>query len=418
MITIYQPQIETNNNSVRLKCRIIDEFQAIDQELWYEVNKEWAKYLCPEVCDGFIIAMLLTAIKFRQKIVVKAPMSASLYYNMVNVVIPLMAKLYGNNLTIDEARNFLTVSETVNPDFHPFSVATGCSMGVDSLTVIKQHIELSENNSYTLTHLTYFNVGAFGSTYNDETELTLNREKQEVLNFANKLNLPVVIVNSNIHCWYSTFKNFNHSHTLRNMSVVLCMQKLFKTYFYASGYSLDNFVISYDLAHFEALLLPQISTQCTGLISANANFNRIDKLKYIGNYRLSIENLYVCLKEQIWNDHHVGKLDDEGFRNCGKCEKCLRTLIILESLGILENYRKNFNIDYYYRAKRIFIRAMYALRHENDTYSDILKFDPSLIQSGGGKEMMLKDFVHRLISKEKYLQSMRFVSTHMYMFVK
>ena len=61
---------------------------------------------------------------------------------------------------------------------------------------------------------------------------------------------------------------------------------------------------------------------------------------------------------------------------------------------------------------------MYALRHENDTYSDILKFDPSLIQSGGGKEMMLKDFVHRLISKEKYLQSMRFVSTHMYMFVK
>lgn len=418
MITIYKPEIETIDNNVRLKCRIVDEVQAIDKELWYEVNILYAQYLCPEVCDGFVIAMLLPAIKFNQKIVVKAPMSAGLYHNMVNVVIPLMAKLYGNNLNIDESCNFLTISEAVNMEYTPFAVATGCSMGVDSLTAITQYIKLSENKLYNLSHLTYFNVGAFGSTYNEDVELTLEREKQEVLNFANKLGLPVVFVNSNIHCWYSTFKNFNHSHTLRNMSVVLCMQKLFKHYLYASGYSLEKFKLTLDdLAYFETLLLPQISTQCTSLISANANFNRIDKLKYIGNDVLATENLYVCLKEQIWNDHHVGKLEDDGFRNCGKCEKCLRTLIILESLGLIDDYRKIFNVDYYYRAKSTYIKAMYALRYENDTYSDILKFNPSLISMGGGK-MLLKDFVFRLISKEKYLKSMRFVSTHMYMFVK
>ena len=62
MITIYKPQIETVDNNVKLKCRIIDEAQAIDKELWYEVNNEYAKYLCPEVCDGFILAMLLPAV--------------------------------------------------------------------------------------------------------------------------------------------------------------------------------------------------------------------------------------------------------------------------------------------------------------------------------------------------------------------
>lgn len=417
MITIYEPQIETNESKTRLKCRIKDDAQSIDEELWYEVDNVYANYLCPEICDGFIIAMLLPAIKFKQNIEVKAPMTASLYYNLVNVVIPLMAKLYSYDLSIEECSRFLTVRETVNTDFHPSAIATGCSMGVDSLTAIKQHLELSNNGSYKLTHFSYFNVGAFGSSYNENTELTLNREKQEVLAFAAKLGLPTVIVNSNIHNWYSTFKNFNHSHTLRNMSVVLCLQKLFKNYFYASGYPIVDFRLTKDLAHFETLLLPQISTHCTSLISANANYNRIEKLRYIGDDPLAIKNLYVCLKDQIWNDRHVGTLEDDSFRNCGKCEKCLRTLVILDTLGIIENYRDIFNVDYYYRAKITFIKAMYALRHENDTYRDILRYNPSLIKMGGGK-MVIKDFINCIVGKEKYIKRMRFISTHMYMFVK
>lgn len=149
MITIFKPQVEViDNYKVKLKCRIVDEAQNLDKELWYEVDKEYAKYLCPEVCDGFIIAMLLPAIKFRQKIVVKAPMSASLYHNMVNVVIPLIGKLYGFNYDINETNNFLKISQIINPEYNPFSVATGCSMGVDSLTAIKSYLKLSENCSY------------------------------------------------------------------------------------------------------------------------------------------------------------------------------------------------------------------------------------------------------------------------------
>lgn len=384
MITIYEPKIETNESKARLKCRVKDDAQSIDEELWYEVDIEYSNYLCPEVCDGFIIAMLLPAIKFKQNIEVKAPMTANLYYNLVNVVIPLMAQLYGYDLSIEDCSRFLIVSETINTHFHPSAIATGCSLGVDSLTAIKQHMKLSNNGSYKLTHLTYFNVGAFGSSYDENTEQTLKREKQEVSNFARKLGLPTVIVNSNIHNWYSTFKNFNHSHTLRNMSVVLCMQKLFKNYFYASGYPIEDFKLTKDLAYFETLLLPQISTHCTSLISANANYSRIEKIKYIGNDQLATQNLYVCLKEQIWNDRHVGHLEDDGFRNCGKCEKCLRTLVILDALGLIDNYNNIFNVDYYNRAKIIFIKAMYALRHENDTYRDILKYNPSLIKIGGG----------------------------------
>jgi hypothetical protein len=64
-----------------------------------------------------------------------------------------------------------------------------------------------------------------------------------------------------------------------------------------------------------------MSTTATRLVHHGAGFDRFDKLEFLAGSDAAIESLHVCW--QTGTD-----------RNCGRCEKCLRTLLALEILGV------------------------------------------------------------------------------------
>lgn len=86
---------------------------------------------------------------------------------------------------------------------------------------------------------------------------------------------------------------------------------------------------SYDLPNLtpcgsHPLLDPEYSSYDLKIRHRDVEVSRIDKIRSIADWDIALDNLRVCLanvKERL---------------NCGKCEKCVRTMLGLEAVGVLD----------------------------------------------------------------------------------
>lgn len=375
MIRIGTPIITKSEDYYTLSCRFIDEAQGIDETIWYRTSVTWGRYFVDEVADPYLVLALLLALKFDEDIEIEAPVSEQLYYNTIKFILPLLAVCYHKTKTPK-----LTVSKTIKTSFTPQAIATGCSLGIDSLSAITQHIGDKVPNGYRLSHLTYFNTGALGTYDLDAIEKSYLKDYSMVEAFSKEIGLPIVSVSTNVHLLYKTF-DFNSSHTMRNMSIVLAMQKLFKRYLYSSTYDYAHYKLSKkDLAYFEDPILARLSTESTSIMSADAHIMRSSKTEMLAGNPLTKKHLYVCLREQTINDRKGSwtvrymSTHDKGLRNCGHCMKCLRTMVTLDICGCLEDYRDIFDVDYYYWVRKYYMAKILGRRKRQPFLEDIYAF--------------------------------------------
>ena len=379
MIKISKPIIEEIEDKVYLKAFIENEKEQVSKYLWYATSKENGKFFCDEVADAFVISMVLRAIKTQQDIIVDAPMSEKLYYNLNDSVLYAINKAFEKrnhkkkNITKSGwHKSIIICKNLVNCDFKPSGVGTGCSLGVDSFTVLVHHF-FNEDipPSYRISHLTLFNAGAYGSI-EEAASKSFYKEVERTKKFAGTIGLPLVWVDSNIQSFYPE-TSFDWNHTYLNMGIVLSMQKLWKKYLYASSISVDRFEFSFAYsAHYEPFLLPHISTENTELIQASMDMRRSDKVAYIANNEIVRKNLYVCLKEQQANSEWFkGVIPQNDFLNCGHCKKCLRTMLQLDILGQLKQYEGIFDTSEWNKLKIKYIALVLAKRKENEMCFDL-----------------------------------------------
>ncbi len=347
MIRIGKPIIEKEDGITTFKAFINNDVEGRNEWLWYTTDEKWGDYFCPEVADAFVLPMILRAVKTYQNIVVESSISEKLFYNLNDSVLYAVTKAYEKKYGKQTGEVVkIECNSLVSTNYKPMAIGTGCSLGVDSFAVLKHHL-LSDDcpPSYRITHLTLFNAGAFGSRDVEGARKSFQKEVEKTRLFANSIGIPFVWVDSNTRSFFPEL-SFDWCHTYLNMGIVLSMQKLWKKYLYASGYSLDN--ISFDIdycAKYEPYLLPHISTESTELISASMNMRRSDKVKYISEDRLVQERLYVCLKEQQANNPNIKNKYQGSYLNCGHCKKCLRTMLQLEILGKLDLFKDIFDLS-------------------------------------------------------------------------
>lgn len=67
---------------------------------------------------------------------------------------------------------------------------------------------------------------------------------------------------------------------------------------------------------------PLLSSDTFALVHDGAGFSRIDKLRHLTRWPAALQNLRVC-----WAGQQL-------HRNCGRCEKCLRTILMLKLCGV------------------------------------------------------------------------------------
>lgn len=352
MISIEDIYLTDEGDYTRLNADI--KLDDEEHTVWYEVEKEYAEYLCSERVDAFVVGLLPMAMAFGHDIVCKKkPISEALYWKLTSIYMPVLSKgtTYYKEISID-----CDLDDTV---FESFGVGTGFSAGVDSFFTVLKNTKKATRN-FNITHVTFFNVGACGS-YGGKVAFDRFQDRIGLFkNTIDELGLKLVLVNSNIS--ETVMMSYNYTHTFRSISAVLALQKLFKTYYYSAGYPLTRFSLNpEDSAYFDLLNTTCFGTENTQFFSTGCAESRIEKTKYISEFPITYDVLNVCNSSTV---------------NCRTCEKCIRTMGGLYALGKLNKYEKVFDVPYFNKhiGKNLgfIIGKLFDGTPEREYYSEII----------------------------------------------
>ena len=141
---------------------------------------------------------------------------------------------------------------------------------------------------------------------------TFHKRLNYLIDISQEYNLKVVDVDTNINEFLMQIQE--KTHTFRTLSTILALQKLFKIYYYGSGLPFYKFHFEeHDPAYYDLLNMVCLSTDNISFYSSGGETTRLGKLKEISTNNIAHEYLNVCIAG--------------GIPNCGKCEKCRRTMM-------------------------------------------------------------------------------------------
>lgn len=303
------------------------EYNQTMTTLWFEVDNKFGKYLCDELADSFLCALLFFAMEHNENIeVVGVPASDILLFNLKNYFIPTISKNIKKYHQIDiicQGSNLQFDSKRYN--------GTGISRGIDSFYTLDEFTNKCPEDM-KIDYLTFFNIGAHGEYDSNKAYPLYEKRMQSSKKFADNYGFKFLNVNTNISDFL--LQDFEATHTLRNVSIVFALQKLLKNYYYSSGISIEKFKISEkDPAYYDVYTMYLLSTNNVRFFSSGTALNRLEKTKVVATYKPSYKNLSVCFMDDC---------------NCGKCEKCIRTIFEFYACGNLDKYSEAFDLKYFY----------------------------------------------------------------------
>jgi hypothetical protein len=193
------------------------------------------------------------------------------------------------------------------------NVACFFSGGVDSFyTALKHRDEISH---LILVH------GCF-DTYPDDQSLR-DRNSHMAREVAKGLGKPLIEVETNIRSFSGQHVIWAYYHGATLFSVALLFQHLFRkvmipaTHTYADLFPWGS----------HPVLDPLWSTELMEIAHEGCEATRVEKVAYISKHEVAMKWLHVCQRRST---------EDTEDYNCGRCEKCLRTMLNLKAVGALE----------------------------------------------------------------------------------
>lgn len=373
MIRIEKPFIENEGDYTSLNAYI-----SIDgnrEKLWFKVDRKFGKYLCDERGDAYLVAVLHYAMSNGHDIDLDVPVTEDLLYNIETYLID---GLVAYNPTYHRTRIKAEVASEALPNAG--AVGTGISCGVDSLNAMARESNPLFPN-HKITHLTFNNVGSHGE--GEKARILYNKRLERPKKFAEEYGYEFVASDSNLMDVIQ--QSHFYTHTYSSMFPIFCLQKLYSVYYYASGgYRYNEFTLQETKGRccgtYELLSLPVFSTHQLRVYSQGENKTRMQKLKNVADYAPSYKYLNVCLKDG---------------NNCGRCEKCVRTMTGLDALGKLDFYRDVFDVDYYYSHKTWYMKQMLKqIVHKKHDYFEIYAYKR--------KDMTVSLYIYKEIYKVVY----------------
>lgn len=103
-------------------------------------------------------------------------------------------------------------------------------------------------------------------------------------------------------------------------------------------------------------------TSSIKIISEGGTVTRLEKTKVVSNYEPSFKYLNVCTQT---------------IENCCRCEKCIRTMLGLDAIGKLDDYRLVFDVEYYKNNKQEYLETLFyktKITKRNITYNFIYPY--------------------------------------------
>jgi hypothetical protein len=322
-IIIHEPFIRQIGDKTRLAA-VIERPHEAPFELFYEVDNAYGQYLYAERSDPFLLGVLDYAMNMKLDIECSKPVTERLYYQLTSYAIPVLSQ----NLSFFNPINITAALTNESIDTER-AVGTGFSGGVDSYYTVLKHIHPKEN-SHTLTHLLFANVGALTIVGGDISKDIFEKKMELFRPAAAELGLPLIGVHTNYMEFSARVEEITvHAPSAcKTGSCVYALAKLFSIFYWSSTVQLNRFKFHekdtgwYDLFNVYAISNNNLQFHLTGI-----EVNRLQKVAYIADNQLVQKSLSVCAG-----------------LNCNHCSKCIRTMMELYALGKLDAFSAVFDI--------------------------------------------------------------------------
>lgn len=327
---ISAPKISKTQNGAEVAASV--SMAEGEKTLWFRLDGDCMDMLSDRA-DAFIVALLIPAMMRGEDITIDATLSPSLAYNLSTALQPLLSAIVKDASVVS-----VTAAQEAPQETQGNAVLTGFSAGVDSFSVVVDHLLTPVRADFRLTHFLFNDVGSYGT--NEQSRYA--ERLSDIRNSAAPLKLPVIGVQSNLNAFYLDTQ-FGMTHSLRNVAVAMLLQKAAGKFLYALGDHIRESGVRTDgvIARADPISLPMLSTETFKAIPAGGQYSRLDKTIQISEHAITYDRLDICI------DPFASRTP----RNCGKCYKCVFTMAALEAHGVLNLYKDCFNISAYKRGR-------------------------------------------------------------------
>ena len=339
MIIARNFRIRTTETSAIAECELIG--PGFPDRLAFEVSINHVSALDIEEPNWAAMALLYPAMLMGEELVIEADLSALLLQNMRN---DLMALIRNFEPTAKQIRIEAGQSSRLVPAARR-DVMSGFSAGVDSFATLAIFSDEKLHQDLRLTALGTFHVGALGPTHGHpellEDALALIRP------IAEEKGLRLYGVSCDMDTVYGAARKhgpigFPKTVGFRNAAAGMALQNGVRVYMTAGqrAYNRASYGPAYSIEALDPVFQPLLHTESLRMVPVAAGLSRFDKIKMLVDRSDARASLNPC----------VTRMDlraNPGHLNCSRCWKCTATLLDLEVLGKLEDFRKVFEVDYY-----------------------------------------------------------------------
>lgn len=273
----------------------------------YHVWFTWPGPACPAPADAFLTISLLAAMRLGQPLQVDGGVSARLLRNAR--LIQDVLRCWDPNLPIVDVEAAMAVPVSTAPKAR--DVGATFSGGVDAFYTVLKHPEIR-----TLLFVHGLDVPLRRTAFRNLVSTKLGSA-------AARLGRDFVEVETNARSFSERFMPWHYSYGAVLAAVGMLLAGRLERMYFASGQTYR--VMLPDGAN--PVLIPMFSTDHIMFESDGCEYSRAKKAAAIADSEPAMDTLRVCFDNP--NDAY----------NCGRCEKCLRTMASLEIAGALGRCR-------------------------------------------------------------------------------
>ena len=348
--------------------------------------------LTDDVYDAFVLVPLYLGMHYHQDVHIKGNISPRLYHNITHYLMTIFDNFSDYTQRIKLTVDGFKIAKKSTKQL----IGTGISCGVDSLTTIYDNYIETKDKDFRINSLFLANCGTHGD-YEKEKTRTIWLERAKLNERAAiELGLPTYLIDSNLHAFTHKIGEQKIGF-LALYSCALCCQKYIKRYLTSSALSYDESKIyfknarDFDIAEYsESFMCHLISTEGFELVIDGCQYTRPQKTEKISNWDIAHKYLNVCINPK------------NGADNCSCCAKCVRTLLTLEAMGKLDEFKNVFDIKKYNKEKKFFIYKFVKMYGKDAMATSTIDYARKHNLKVPRKEFInIKFFLYRAIRKIK-----------------
>jgi hypothetical protein len=315
---------ETSENRVRVVATVIwENCDRPKQDIYFETTAEFGADLYPNP-NSFLLACALPAMRYGEKrIAIDAPICPEIRDGLINAMKYLIGWYEGE-------RQIISIEAPIQSEalFIDKSPRSGClfSGGIDALAMLRDnHLNFAPGHPRRIQD----GILVYGVLQGEsEFDPTFQNVIDAVGKMANDAEINLIQVNTNAYAHFRDldpdFSFWRYEYHGSFLSAI--------AHTFAPRFTVASIASTYDIAHLEPwgshpLIDPLYSTANLQIRHENAAFSRLEKTKLVGEWDVAVEQIRVCNEKTSYS---------QGNYNCGKCEKCVRTMTALLSLNLLD----------------------------------------------------------------------------------